>query len=152
MFVPMGGPDGTPMGPIFPMGSPKPGPSASSEPDHQQKSPGAKKDAAAAPTTTTTPLDLTKSPSEAGMVSPRHSEEISAALLDAANKRGSSGSPLIPPPPPGGIPSPTADAFLKLQQKEIEAQLNMLKARHLELMSKQQQPKMSPNAGAFSSR
>ena len=36
------------------------------------------------------------------------------------------------------LPSP--DALIKLQQKEIEAQLHFLKARHLELM-KQQQPK-----------
>ena len=61
MFVPMGpGPDGAPMGPIFPMGSPKPGPSA---PETQaelqplpQKSPTTKRES-------TTPLDLTKSPS-----------------------------------------------------------------------------------------
>ena len=90
------------------------------------------------------------SPAEAGMISPRNSGEMSAALLEAS-KAGAS-PPLIaaPPPPPPGMPQ-NADAFIKFQQKEIEAQLNMLKARHLELMSKQQ-PSLSPGAGSASSR
>ena len=89
-------------------------------------------------------------PAEAGMISPRNSGEMSAALLEAS-KSGAS-PPLIaaPPPPPPGMPQ-NADAFIKFQQKEIEAQLNMLKARHLELMSKQQ-PSLSPGAGSASSR